>query len=135
MNEDRLHPNRRKFLSQVSVAGAATLAAGVVGVEPLLKTARSSAQAAPANPNLRANACAKVRRDAAQNGLQSTPQNLQHPANNDENLYPNKLGSYSKGLPHNNDGTVDIAAYNAFLKAINSGSPADFDAIPLGGSV
>ncbi len=38
MNEDRLHPNRRKFLSQVSVAGAATLAAGVVGVEPLLKT-------------------------------------------------------------------------------------------------
>jgi hypothetical protein len=133
MNEDRLHPNRRKFLSQVSVAGAATLAAGVVGVEPLLKTARSSAQAAPANSNQRANACAKIRRDAAQTGLQSTTQNLQHPSNNDENLYPNKIGSYSKGLPHNNDGTVNLAAYNSLLQAINSGNPADFDAIPLGG--
>ncbi|HTG94698.1 MAG TPA: hypothetical protein VL866_19030 [Pyrinomonadaceae bacterium] len=135
MNEDRLHPNRRKFLSQVSVAGAATLAAGVVGLEPLLKTARSAAQAAPTNSNQRASACAKIRRDAAQIGAQSTPQNLQHPSNNDENLYPNKLGSYSKGLPHNNDGTVDIAAFNSLLQAVNSGNPADFDAIPLGGSV
>ena len=73
MNEDRLQPNRRNFLSQVGVAGAATLAAGVVGVEPLLNTARSSAEAAP-NSNQRANACAKIRRDAAQNGQQSTPQ-------------------------------------------------------------
>ena len=136
MNEDRLHPNRRNFLSQVGVAGAATLAAGVVGVEPLLNTARSSAQAAPPpNSNQRANACAKVRRDAAQVGQQSTPQNLQHPSNNDESLYPNKLGSYSKGLPHNNDGTVVLSAYNALLQAVNSGNPADFDGIPLGGTV
>ena len=133
MSEHRAQTNRRSFLSKVGAAGAATIAAGVVGVEPLLKTERSSAQAAPPNSNQRANACAKIRRDAAQNGLQSTPANLQHPPNNDENLYPNKLGSYSKGLPHNNDGTVDIGAYNAFLKAIDSGSPADFDAIPLGG--
>jgi hypothetical protein len=133
MKADRTQTNRRSFLSQVGVAGAATIAAGVVGAEPLFKTERSSAQAAPANSNQRANECAKIRRDAAQTGLQSTPANLQHPPNNDENLYPNKLGSYSKGLPHNNDGTVDIGAYNAFLKAINSGSPADFDAIPLGG--
>ena len=134
MNEDHAQPNRRSFLGKVGVAGAATIAAGVVGIEPLLRTERSAAQAAPPqDSNQRANACAKLRRDAAQNGLQSTPVNLQHPANNDENLYPNKLGSYSKGLPHNNDGTVDIAAYNAFLKAINSGNPADFDAIPLDG--
>ena len=67
-------------------------------------------------------------------GLQATPQNLQHPNNQDENLYPNKLGNYSKGLPHNDDGTVVLSAYNALLQAINSGSPADFDAIPLGGT-
>lgn len=134
MSEDHLLSNRRSFLGKVGVAGAATIAAGVVGIEPLLNTKRSSAQAAPPqNSNQRANACAKLRRDAALNGHQSTPVNLQHPPNNDENLYPNKLGSYSKGLPHNNDGTVDIAAYNKFLKAINSGDPADFDAIPLGG--
>jgi hypothetical protein len=38
-------------------------------------------------------------------------------------------------LPHNNDGTVVLSAYNALLNAINSGRPADFDAIPLGGTV
>jgi hypothetical protein len=134
MSEDHLLPNRRSFLSRVGVAGAASIAAGVVGIEPLLKTERSAAQAAPTqNSNQRANACAKLRRDAALNGQQSTPANLQHPPNNDENFYPNKLGSYSKGLPHNNDGTVETAAYDEFLKAITSGNPADFDAIPLGG--
>jgi hypothetical protein len=62
-------------------------------------------------------------RDAAQVGLQATPQNLQHPNNLDENLYPNKIGNYSKGLPHNNDGTVVLSAYNALVNAINSGRP------------
>ena len=124
-----MHPNRRTFLSGV---GAATVAAGVIGVEPLLQTESSQAQAAPSS-NQRANKCAKLRRDAAAAGLQATPQNLQHPDNNDEELYPNKLGSYSKGLPHNNDGTVVASAYAALLQAINSGQPADFDAIPLGG--
>jgi len=85
--------------------------------------------------NQRASDCAKLRRDAANAGLKATPQNLEHPSNQDETLYPNKLGSYSKGLPHNNDGTVVASAYAALLQAINSGRPADFDAIPLGGSV
>lgn len=125
-------PNRRKFLSQVSLAGAATVAAGVVGVEPLFETQHSQVEAAQGS-NQRANECAKIRRDAAQAGLQSTPPNLQHPANVDESLYPNKIGNYSKGLPHNNDGTVVLSAYNAMVQALNSGLPADFDAIPLGG--
>jgi len=104
--------------------GAATLAATVI---------RPEAQAAN-GPNQRANECAKLRRDAAMAGLQATPPNLQHPNNQDENLYPNKIGSYSKGLPHNNDGTVVASAYNALVNAINTGRPADFDAIPLGGT-
>jgi len=123
--------NRRAFLGGVS---AATLAAGVIGVEPLLKNESSQLQAATGS-NQRANQCAKLRRDAATAGLQASPQNLQHPDNNDEGLYPNKLGSYTKGLPHNDDGTVVASAYAALLQAIDSGRPADFDAIPLGGSV
>jgi len=134
VENESLQPNRRAFLSQVGVAGAATLAAGVIGVEPLLQTDRSQIHAATTGSNQRANACAKLRRDAATAGLQATPQNLQHPNNDDENLYPNKLGSYSKGLPHNDDGTVVLSAYEALLKAVNSGAPADFDAIPLGGA-
>jgi hypothetical protein len=130
VNEQFQQPNRRAFLSR---SGAATLAAGVIGVEPLLQTIRSQVHAAPTGSNQRANACAKLRRDAANAGLQTTPQNLQHPDNDDEELYPNKLGSYSKGLPHNDDGTVVLGAYEALVKAVNSGAPADFDAIPLGG--
>jgi hypothetical protein len=131
--------SRRRFISQVGVTGAASVAAGVIGLEPLLQTERSTAQAASnaqvgQGSNQRANDCAKLRRDAAQAGLQSTPQNLQHPANDDENFYPNKLGSYSKGLPHNNDGTVSLSAYAALLQAVNSGRPSDFDAIPMGGN-
>lgn len=133
MNKDRVQEDRRAFLGKVGMAGAATIAVGVIGTEPLLQTEHSTAQAALQNSNQRANACAKLRRDAANAGNAATPANLQHPQNNDENIYPNKLGSYSKGLPHNNDGTVDLAAYAAFLKAVNSGQPSDFDAIPLGG--
>src|ERR1041385_6751629 len=116
-----MQTNRRKFLTHVS---AATIAATVV----------PSRISAATGSNQRANACAKLRRDAASEGLQTTPQNLQHPNNQDELLYPNKIGNFSKGLPHNNDGTVVLNAYNALLQALNSGGPADFDAIPLGGT-
>ena len=133
-DQQLLQPNRRAFLGRVGVAGAATIAAGVIGVEPLFQTGRSEAHAATGS-NQRANDCAKLRRDAAAAGLKETPQNLQHPNNQDENLYPNKLGSYSKGLPHNDDGTVVLSAYESLVKAINSGVPADFDAIPIGGNV
>src|SRR5437667_12439136 len=125
--------NRRKFLRSVV---ATTLAAGVVGIEPLLNTRRSSVNAAPdePGPNQRANECAKLRRDAAQDWLRETPNNLRHPNNQDESIYPNKIGSYSKGLPHNNDGTVVLTAYAALLKALESGKHSDFNAIPLGGT-
>ncbi|HEX5832425.1 MAG TPA: vanadium-dependent haloperoxidase [Pyrinomonadaceae bacterium] len=134
-DESLLQPNRRAFLGRVSVAGAATIAAGVIGVEPLLQTQRSEVHAATSGSNQRANTCAKLRRDSANAGLQATPQNLQHPDNDDEDLYPNKLGSYSKGLPHNDDGTVVLSAYDALVNALNTGSPADFDAIPIAGNV
>ncbi len=129
-------PTRRKFLGTMSAAGATTLAAGVVGIEPLINRGGSTTvQAAPLaqGPNHRAQDCAKIRRDVAQAGLHDTPPNLEHPANTDESIYPNKIGSYSKGLPHNSNGTVVLSAYAAMLKALDSGSQVDFNSIPLGG--
>jgi hypothetical protein len=53
--------------------------------------------------------------------------------NGDEALYPDKSGTYTKGILQNGVGLVDLAAYQAFKKALSSGQPADFEAIPLGG--
>lgn len=129
-------PSRRKFIGQFGVGGAVAVAAGMIGVEPLLDANGSNVQAAPATQgsNRRANDCAKLRRDSAQAGLQATPQNLQHPTNNDESLYANKAGNYSKGLPHNSDGTVLPSAYQSLLQALGSGAVVDFNAIQLGGA-
>lgn len=124
--------SRRSFLRTV---GSTTIAAGMLGVEPMLQLPQSQAAAATKSQgaNQRANACAKLRRDTAQAGLLNTPANLQHPSNLDEELYPNKIASYAKALPHNNDGTVVLSAFAALTNALKSGEPEDFDAIPMGG--
>ncbi|MGI8962543.1 MAG: vanadium-dependent haloperoxidase [Bryobacteraceae bacterium] len=55
-----------------------------------------------------------------------------HPTNGDEETYPNKIGNFSKGLPHNDLGEVNLGAYQALTDALSSGRFADFEAIPLG---
>ncbi|NJN19212.1 MAG: vanadium-dependent haloperoxidase [Oscillochloris sp.] len=55
-----------------------------------------------------------------------------HQNNNDEQRFPNRIGNFSKGLPHNQRGEVLPDAYNAFLQALRSRRPADFEHIPLG---
>src|SRR5215468_2214554 len=57
-----------------------------------------------------------------------------HPTNGDEARYPNKIGSDTRGLPHDKRGEVDPAAWQALFTACQSGDPADFEKIPLGGS-
>ncbi|MEK6265682.1 MAG: haloperoxidase, partial [Clostridium sp.] len=56
-----------------------------------------------------------------------------HPCNGDECFYPNKIANYSKALPHNELGEVNMNAYNIFLKALTTGNPEMFEEIPLGG--
>lgn len=58
-----------------------------------------------------------------------------HICNGDENLYPNKTGNYSKGLPHNQLGEVDLNAYHDLFRALTTGDPDDFEFIPLGGAL
>jgi hypothetical protein len=55
-----------------------------------------------------------------------------HPTNGDEDTYDKKIANYSKGLPHNELGEVDLAAYGKLITALTTGKPADFEAIPMG---
>jgi hypothetical protein len=72
----------------------------------------------------------QIRIDAAE--LAASRPQPSHPNNGEEALYPKKIASFSKGLPHNNLGEVDPTAYAALKAAIISENPADFEAVPLG---
>jgi membrane-associated phospholipid phosphatase len=129
-------PSRRKFLGKAGGLTAATFAAGAIGLEPFVASKRAEALAADgrylfAEP--RRKQAFKVRRDAA-----TAQRDLPLPTeivNGDEFAFPTRVGSYAKGLPHNDLGQVDPVAYNLLLNASQSGRPADFEAVPLGGTV
>jgi hypothetical protein len=53
--------------------------------------------------------------------------------NGDEALYPDKSGTYTKGVLQEDIGLVDLTAYQSFKTALASGSPANFEKIILGG--
>ncbi len=55
--------------------------------------------------------------------------------NGDEALYPSGIANYTKGFAHNTFGEVDPTAYSDYLAAVKTGKRADFDAIPMGGTI
>ena len=122
--------SRRGFLGTLGLTPLASLAgAGLLGA---LRPSSALADLGPLSAGERRHRAFVIRRDAAiyQRDLPETPSL----SNGDEEAYANRIASYTKGLPHNDLGEVDLNAYNAFLKALNSGKWADFEAIPLGGT-
>jgi hypothetical protein len=89
-----------------------------------------AAEVGPSTGAARRDQAFQVREDAAQ--FQHQLPVATHPDNGDEALYPNKIGNYSKGLPHNDRGEVQLTAYDSLIQALSSGRPADFEAIQLG---
>lgn len=81
-------------------------------------------------PRLRAEQAYKVRSEAARR-LKELPL-PEHPTNGDFERYPNKIASFSKGLPHNKLGEVDLRAYEVMMHALETRNPADFELIPMG---
>jgi len=55
--------------------------------------------------------------------------------NGDEALYPSGIANYTKGFEHNSFGEVDPTAYADYLAAVKTGKRADFDALPMGGTI
>ncbi len=128
---------RRKFLGTAGAGVAATLAAGAVGFEPLFGSPKATARASAVGTsgNTRRNRAFNKRQQMAVDNKNATGPNLQHATNPDDDLYADKRGSYSKGLPHNADGTVVLGAYQSLVNALanGEGNPALFDSIQLGG--
>jgi hypothetical protein len=123
--------SRRTFLGGVGGATAALTAGGVI-LPALSGASRASAAALPP---LESDAARKqhaftLRVNTARNNFAQPL--ATHPSNGDETLYASKIGSFSKGLPHNAFGEVDLTAYDALLHAVDTGAQADFDAVPTG---
>src|SRR2546422_10591401 len=109
---------RRTFLGTFSGVVAATMAAGAIGLEPLIATKSAVAHASDDDSGERAEQSFKIRLKAARKE-RNLPIPL-HTTNGDEALYPNRIGNFCKGLPHNGIGLVDPGAYRSLLDALAS---------------
>src|SRR6266571_8235172 len=116
--------SRRRFIGRIGGAAAAAWTASAISLSPVLGSKSVKAEAATVLGRQRAIEAYDLRKDAALAEYHLPI--VAHPNNGDEDLYSNKIGNYSKGLPHNNLGEVDLAAYNSFLAAIRSGLPSGF---------
>ena len=123
--------SRRRFLGSVGGVAAAAWTAGAIGLQPLLGSEVSAAEIGPLLGDERADQALEIREAAAQ--VERAVSIPAHPDNGDEALYLTKIGNYSKALPHNGVGEVDLNAYNSLIAALSSGRPSDFEAIPLAG--
>jgi hypothetical protein len=128
--------SRRSFMGvtgQLAVTAAAASAAVVTASEGV-------AHAHPQRPDERSSRLDRelveqtlqVRRDlAAADAKVPIPR---HPNNGDEARYSNKIGSDTRGLPHDAFGEVDLQAWGTLIHALETQDPADFEAVTLGGT-
>ena len=141
-------PGRRRFIAGL---GAATAAASTGVLTPLVTASSARGGEIPdfLTQSVFGPASAKKARggnpskkrvmDAFQLRLSLAQQDGHIPPavnvdNGDTALYPDKGGTYTKGLPHDNFGRVDQTAFASFAKALNSGKFSDFQNIIVGGT-
>lgn len=128
-------PSRRRFLGQVGAA----LAGGAVLGKASLASAQSEASVVadrirlPGNvTDLRVKRSYAIRVQTASHEAHiAVPP---HTTNRDEERYPDKSGTYTKGILQDGIGLVNLNAYQTFKRALNSGRHADFENIIMGGT-
>src|SRR4029077_18343553 len=104
-------------------AAAGTAAALAAEEQPAERSASTSGERSRQAYRTRVD-IARLERDAFQPN--QTP-------NGDEQQFPNKIGNFSKGLPHNALGEVDLNAYEAFRQAMDNGCrQSDIEQVPMG---
>ena len=130
--------SRRSFLGRASTSTA--FAAASVGFPALLITENAAARGAAGISDQDDEEADSSRRGRSfQIRLKAAIAERKVPVppqinNGDEELYPNFIGNYSQGLPHNSIGEVHLSPYRDLLTAVKSGEPEDFANIPLGGN-
>ncbi len=126
--------NRRKFFGDL---GKATVAAAALGAFAPVIDKKSSVLAQKPDAGSfyrqRSLACYQSRVDAAKANFQPIPRLFNRPNNGDEDLYPNRIANFSKGLPHQPNGEVDASAYDSLLTALRTGDTNAFELISMGG--
>ncbi len=127
--EDRA-VSRRSFLGR-GLGGLIVGASGVgLGSGVIVPGDAEAGDVSPDSRVRRANRAYRVRQKCA---LEERKQPLSsHPTNGDEDAYPSRIGSFTKGLPSNDFGEVDPNAYETLLHALETGKPAHFESIPHG---
>lgn len=130
VSEGPVSQGRRRFLGAVT---STPIAVGVIGLPPLLgasSVVHAEDELSPLSPEDRRREAARRRRRSL---ILSRDRELPaHPNNGDEENFPDFANNFTKGLPHNDLGLVDPAAYQQLRTALASGNPDDFGAIPMG---
>ncbi len=127
--------SRRKFLGQV---GAALTGGVMLGKAPLASAQSDASGAAGGvqlptrviDPRVKKSFTIRVG-TATKEALIPIPP---HTTNGDEERYPDKSGTYTKGILQDGIGLVNLNAYQTFKRALNSGRGADFENIIIGGT-
>ncbi len=120
--------SRRKFFTATSTG----IAAGLLTTHAVAKSSASALTFDLVNDaTSRADQALKIRINVAI--LERSRPIPSAVTNGDEIALPNRVGCFSKTLPHDAQGTVNGNAYNLYLRAMNSGLREDYEAIPLGG--
>ena len=127
--------SRRKFLGQIgaALAGGAILGkAAVASAEDSNLTVGKNIAPLNGMSDPRVRRAFALRLEAAtRDALIPVPP---HTTNGDETRYPDKSGTYSKGVLQDGIGLVNPPAFQTFRHAINAGTFAAFESVILGGS-
>src|SRR5579862_5885743 len=104
-SENNPGASRRRFLSYLGATPTLT-ALGGAGFLSTLEAPSALGATGPLDAGQRRHRAFAIRRDAAM--LQRDRPDQVSTNNGDEQLYANRVGSFSKGLPHNQLGEVDL---------------------------
>jgi len=126
-------PERRRFLGTAgALAAAATAGLGfrAAHADPRPTRGGDGSQGAESEAAVRRAQAAAVRHSAEMRNKKLAM--VDHPVNGDEALYENRIGNYSKGLPHDALGHVDPIAYQQMIDALSTGRHGDLEQLTLG---